>query len=134
MTTVLYQDAYVTITIDPGAGLVRYERSDVPYAAATDIERSYAAVGAAVTRLLPGMKLLIDVRRAPPRNDAMYEAKVNEVFESFARRFVRHATLVRTAAGKLQTKRLAQARGTEARVFDDEAAALAYLGGRGPGA
>jgi hypothetical protein len=131
MTTVLYEDEFVRLTIDPDAGLVRYDRTDVPYGGADDMDRSYAGIAATVARILPGMKLLIDIRRAPPRNDAMYEAKLTSVLDSFVSRFGRSATLVRTAVGKLQTKRIAQARGTDVRVFDDEDAALAYLGVRG---
>jgi hypothetical protein len=93
-----------------------------------DLEGSYAKVQEVVERMAPGLKLLIDVRQAPPRNDAAFEAKVNGVLDAFTARFARHATLVRTAVGKLQTARLAHERGAVPHAFGDEAEALAYLG------
>jgi hypothetical protein len=79
-----------------------------------------------------GIKLLLDLRRAPPRNDDGFESIINGGIGPFVGRFGRHAVLVRTMVGKLQVKRLAVARGHEdANVFDDEAAALAYLAAPG---
>jgi len=127
MSTVLYQDEWVTMSFDPASGVVRYQRSAVPYGGLADVDRSHGGVREVVQRMAPGMKLLIDVRLAPPRNDAAFEAKTNVAIDAFVARFARHATLVRTAVGKLQTLRLATERGGTAHVFDDEQAALAYL-------
>jgi hypothetical protein len=126
MTTVLYADEWVAFTVDAKRGLVRYERTERPYGA-EDIERSYAGVAEAVSRVPPGMKLLIDVRRAPPRNDAAFEARANGALDQLVKRFTRHATLVRTAVGKLQSVRLASERGAVPHVFENEAEALTYL-------
>jgi hypothetical protein len=128
MSTDLYKDEWVTVSFDPASGVVRYQRTAVPYGGVGDIERSYAAIREVIQLLAPGMKLLIDVRLAPPRNDAAFESKANGAIDAFVAKFVKHATLVRTAVGRLQTVRLAQERGAEPHVFDDEAAALAYLG------
>ncbi|HEY1690940.1 MAG TPA: hypothetical protein VGG39_02190 [Polyangiaceae bacterium] len=125
---VLYEDQWVTMTFTAAQGLVRYRRSAVPYGSMADLEGSYAKVQEVVERMAPGLKLLIDVRQAPPRNDAAFEAKVNGVLDAFTARFARHATLVRTAVGKLQTARLAHERGAVPHAFGDEAEALAYLG------
>lgn len=125
---VLHEDPWVTITLTPAQGLVRYQRSAVPYPSMADLEGSFAKVREVVERIPPGLRLLIDVRQAPPRNDAAFEAKVNGVLDAFTARFVRHATLVKSAVGKLQTARLAQERGAVPHVFADEAEALAYLG------
>jgi hypothetical protein len=129
MTSILYADEWVTFSVDTKRGLVRYERSEKPYAIeGGDIERSYAGIREAVQGVPPGLKLLIDVRRAPPRNDAAFEAMANGALDELVKRFAKHATLVRTAVGKLQSVRLASERGAQAHVFDQEPAALAYLG------
>lgn len=127
MTTTLHEDEWTILTVDTALGLVRFTRTEVPYAGEPDIERNYAALGQAILRVPPGMKLLIDIRRATPRNDAMFEAKSNGALSQLLKRFVRNATLVKTAVGKLQTTRLATQRGGVPHVFDDERAALAYL-------
>jgi hypothetical protein len=127
MTTVLYADEWVTFTVDTKRGLVRYERSERPYGP-DDIERSYAGVAEAVSRVPPGMKLLLDVRKAPPRNDAAFETRANGALDQLIKRFAKHATLVRTAVGKLQSVRLAGERGAVPHVFEHEGEALAYLG------
>jgi hypothetical protein len=76
-----------------------------------------------------GLKLLIDVRDAPPRNDAAFEAVITRLLEAFIKRFSAHAFLVRSAVGRLQTQRLARQRGNEhPLVFDDEEDALRHLG------
>jgi hypothetical protein len=127
-TNVLYQDEWVTLSHTPISGLVRYARTSLAYRDPADLARSYAGLGALMPRILPGMKLLVDLRLAPPRNDPEFEAKANSAISGFVTRFAKHATLVRTAAGKLQTARLAHASGIAVHVFDDEDAALDYLG------
>ncbi|MGO8996664.1 MAG: hypothetical protein ACLQVI_25400 [Polyangiaceae bacterium] len=128
MSTVLFKDEWVTLTFDPASGLVRYTRSDVPYGDEANIERSYAGLRAVNLKIVPGMKLLLDVRLAPPRNDAAFEVQANAALNALVKPFTKYATLVRTAAGKLQTVRLARERGAEPHAFDDERAALDYLG------
>jgi len=54
---------------------------------------------------------------------------VTGLLETFVRRFSAHAFMVKSAVGRLQTQRLARTRGdTHPSVFDDERAALRYLG------
>jgi hypothetical protein len=125
--TVLYEDEWVTLSFDTASGVVCYRRSAAPYGTPADIERSYAGVREVAERLAPGLKLLLDIRLAPPRNDAAFEARANGAIDAFVARFVKHATLVRTAVGKLQSVRLAHERGAEPHVFDEEGAALDYL-------
>ena len=128
-TQVLYEDDWITLSFDERRGLARYVRNAAPYGAIANLERSFAGVAALVGQIPRGSKLLIDVRSAPPRNDEAFEARTNAALAGFLVRFAKTATLVRTAVGKLQTARLARARGVEARVFEDEDAALAYLDG-----
>ena len=127
-TNILYKDEWVTLSFTPISGLVRYQRTELAYRNPLDLARSYEGLRALAGHLGPGMKLLLDLRLAPPRNDPEFEAKANAAIAEFVTRFTKHATLVRTAAGKLQTARLAQARGVQVHVFDDEKSALDYLG------
>ncbi len=126
-STLLVEDAWSRVTVDAAVGLVRYERNELAYPDADTVERSYLLLRDAIVKVPPGMKLLIDIRRAPPRNDEAFEAKANVAIAALTRRFTKVATLVRTAVGKLQSTRLAKNRGAQAHVFDDEKAAVAYL-------
>jgi hypothetical protein len=129
MATILHQDEWITISFDAENRLVRYTRSAVPYPDLGAVERSLTGVRALLLPVSGDLRLLIDVRLAPPRNDAGFEAQINGAIEGVWKRFGKVATLVRTAVGKLQTARLAHARGVEdAHVFGDEGEALAYLG------
>jgi hypothetical protein len=86
-------------------------------------------MGEAVLPVVAGLKLLIDVRLAPPRNDAAFEVHINRLIGDVWSRFGKIATLVRTAVGRLQSVRLAHERGVaQPHVFEDEQEALAYLG------
>jgi hypothetical protein len=128
MTKTLHADEWVTLTYDEGAGLVRYERSDRPYGSFADIDGCHEALTASASWLPRGLKLLIDIRRAPPRNDEGFETRVNKYLATLLPRFSGMSVLVKTAVGKLQTARLAAERGETAHVYDDEAQALAHLG------
>ena len=127
MTKTLHSDPWVTLSLDEAAGLVRYQRSEVPYGSLDDLERCHRDLVASARWLPPGLKLLVDVRRAPPRNDEAFETRVNKFLGALLPRFAGMAVLVKTAVGKLQTTRLAAERGGTVESYDDEAAALAHL-------
>jgi hypothetical protein len=127
MSTILYEDAWAVVSLDASRGLVRYTRTALAYGSLVEVARSFDGVRGIGTRITPGLKLLVDVRLAPPRNDPAFESRSMAALQGLAQKFTRVATLVRTAVGKLQTTRLAKERGTDAHAFDDEAAALAYL-------
>ena len=86
----------------------------------------------AITRLLrpsAGKKALIDLRGGPVgRSDAVFESVSSEATRRMTAHFSKVAVLVRSAAGKLQVKRLS---GNSRAVFQSEAAALAYLASEG---
>lgn len=128
MKRVVHADEWVTLSVDAESGIARYERTDKGYANLAELERSHDRIALVLPGIPPGLKLLLDLRRAPPRNDDAFESIINGVIGPFLVRFARHAVLVRTMVGRLQVKRLAAERGhEEANIFDDEAAALAYL-------
>ncbi len=130
MSRVLFTDAHVTLAFDEARGLVRYARTGKPYADIADMSASHEKMAAALPPFFPaGLKLLIDVRAAPPRNDDAFESVVTRLLETFIKRFSAHAFMVKSAVGRLQTQRLARSRGdTNPSVFDDEQEALRYLG------
>lgn len=77
------------------------------------------------------LKLLIDSRAAPPRNDPEFELEIVRAFAGFSRVFVARAALIKSAAGKLQVRRLSRevwADDTAPVVFTHEDEALSYLG------
>ena len=131
MSRVLFADAHVTLAYDEASGLVRYTRSSEPFASVVEVRDSHDRMAAALPPFFPssGLKLLIDVRAAPPRNDEAFEQVVTGLLESFVGRFSTHAFMVKSAVGRLQTQRLARTRGeAHPSVFDDERAALRFLG------
>jgi hypothetical protein len=130
LSRVLFSDAHVTLALDEARGLVRYARTAEPYASIADMSAAHEKMAGALPPFLPtGLKLLIDVRAAPPRNDEAFESVVTRLLETFIKRFSAHAFLVKSAVGRLQTQRLARTRGDASpSVFDDERDALRYLG------
>ncbi len=129
MVRELFADAYVTLTLDAARGLVRYARSATPYPSLEDVRRVHEAVLGVLSSVPPdARKVLLDLRAAPPRNDPAFEAEVTRALQKMMPRFARRAVLVKSAAGRLQTQRLARERGDAApAIFDDEADALAHL-------
>jgi hypothetical protein len=128
MIRTLHADPYVTVTLDDTASVLRYTRSSTAYPAIEALRDCHAKLRAAFGTLPNGkLALLIDVRSAPPRNDAAFETEILEALRLLAAQFPVRATLVKTAVGRLQTQRLARTRDDAAQVFTDEAEALAYL-------
>ena len=130
MTRVLYADAHVTLSVDDAAGLVRYVRSAERFASLEDVRALHQKI-ADLALSIPrnGLKLLLDVREAPARNDEAFEREITRALQAFTPRFGAHAMLVKSAVGRLQTHRLARERGEGSPpIFGDEVEALQYLG------
>jgi hypothetical protein len=124
----LFSDAQVRITLDDATGVLRYTRSGVPFASLEAV-RALSESTKRILTTLPArsLRVLIDVRAAPPRNDEAFEAESNKLVEAVLPTFTRHAVLVKTAAGRLQVARLAKERGRHTNAFSDEAEAIAFL-------
>jgi hypothetical protein len=74
-------------------------------------------------------RLLIDMRRAPGRNDDAYERAVARYRAETVARFEQVAVLVRSMPGQLQVQRHAKEDGlSKVRVFNSETHALVWLG------
>ena len=76
--------------------------------------------------------VLVDVRDAPMLANDGLELEAAKVIDAMASDFERSALLVRTAVGALQVRRIARTNPFRLELFEDEAAAIAYLSGNGP--
>jgi hypothetical protein len=129
LSRVLFSDAHVTVTLDEARGFARYTRSRAPYATLDELRTSHAAMVAALPVPVPaGIRLLVDLREAPPRNDEAFEAEMRPLLAQFMQGFAARAVLVKSAVGRLQVQRLARPYEARPQVFDDEGKALQHLG------
>ncbi len=116
------------VTLDEDAHLLRRARTAEQFTSATQLEAEYdelVRVMDAIDRAHYAQ--LIDVRVAPPRNDPQFEATVARHHAALYRGFIANAVLVASAVGKLHVTRMIESSGVKARVFTDEAEALAHL-------
>lgn len=114
-----------------GGGMVRVARTDTAFTDAHELERAHREILQVLARL-PRAQLgvLVDLRRAPARNDPEFERLMppyrRGIFEGFARR----AVLVMSAVGKLHVQRHARNDGfDDLRAFTDEAEAITFARG-----
>jgi hypothetical protein len=73
------------------------------------------------------LRLLIDLRAAPGRNDPEFEQAMATRRQELMRGFPAVAILVQTPVGELQIARISREDGSSAKVFNDEAKAIAWL-------
>lgn len=122
----LLDTPYCSLEWDSARAIVRFTRSELPYASIADIEEDGIAIQRALERA-GKLRLLVDLRPVVPRNDPGFELAIS----TFRRRVVggreRVAILVRTAVGALQVKRHVREDGSCAEVFTSEEEALSYL-------
>jgi hypothetical protein len=124
----IYEDAWLTVTLDEPNGIVRYVRSSRPFVSVEDVVELHAKIGELLHEgAARKLGILIDVREAPLRNDASFEATLVGSFEPVMARFIARAILVKSAMGRLQTTRLSRERGRDVEVFSTEEEALGYL-------
>jgi hypothetical protein len=124
------KNEYYEVVVDAARRLVCVYRSSVPFASAEAVEQACGPVQELLDAMgRSAMRLFIDSREAPSRNDPEYE----RWFEHHRKRMVsglgRAAILLRSAVGKLHAERMLRRDGTSesVRVFTDEEAAMAYL-------
>ncbi len=116
------------LLVDDDARIVRRVRTAERFETVAEIDGAYAALCAAFDGLdRPRFAQLADAREAPARNDPQFEAVVTRYHPRLYAGFRAAAALVRTAAGRLQMRRMFDTSGVDVRVFSDEAEAIAYL-------
>lgn len=123
----VHEDTWFVIDHNPSDRVYRVARSKTPFTDVAEAERAYGAMDRALATVVPGSRLLLDVRDAPPRNDPEFEAAVTRVRDRAFVRFVKVAVLVRTAVGRLQVQRMNQGLPASVGTFDDEDRAFDHL-------
>lgn len=126
----LLRNAHFDVTVDDHANLVRRTRTEVRFETLEEIVTAYDALVATLDMLdRPRYAVLVDLRVSLSRNDPAYETTVEPYHVPLYRGFRANAVLVQTAAGRLQLARFIDGSRLNARLFTDEAEALAFLRG-----
>lgn len=119
---------YFRVEMSPRESILWLRRTNVPFASAAAAEQAQAAVLERLTLLpLRHLRLLVDLRTAPARNDPEFEDVVKRFRRDLFALLPRWAVLVSTATGKMQMTRHVRSDGGSPNIFDDEDAALAHL-------
>lgn len=122
---------FYEVDVRPQGAIVR--RTARRYLDISELAPSFDALDAqfATMSMSPEVgSLLVDLRTIVGRNDAEFETALAPRRRELLRKFARSALLVRTTIGRLQLERYLAADGITARVFSDEADAMAwFLGG-----
>lgn len=124
----VFRNEYSVIFMDPKGPLVRSVRSDVPFPALEELERSvqdtvrvYDEIGR------QGRVLLSDLRAVQGRNDEAFEDRMLKLRPKLYGGFLRVGILVRSSVGALQIKRMVREDGIDRMVMTDETGLLEYL-------
>ena len=129
MIVTVHRDRWFRAEFEPGTGIARVARTAEPWDDPKAGEASYRAIAThAWPRPKSELRLLFDLRAAPPRNDAVFEEVVNRLSPVMFEGWAKVVVLVQTQVGKLQVDRLNRARGAPpGPVFTDETAAMTHL-------
>jgi hypothetical protein len=123
----VHEDAFFAVQLDEARKLVLVTRSKEPFPRIDDVRTSITQLVGAIQSLdRASLALLLDLRAGPARNDEDFEKVVGTLPQGTAG-FRARATLVRSAAGRLQIQRIGRTHGRSPAVFTDEAEALAFL-------
>ncbi len=123
------RDAFWTVERTAIPPMIRVTRSGAAFEREEDIVSSSQAVLDAMARFdRAKYRLLVDLREGPLRTDKAFEARFERFRVDMLKGYARVAILVRSAVGKLQVQRHAREDATPLQVFDDEKAALEFLG------
>ncbi|MES1183867.1 MAG: hypothetical protein ABUL60_08620 [Myxococcales bacterium] len=124
----LVGNAFVSVSVDHLRGLARVTRSGQRSESVEDVTAGFdQAILALDTLDRQRMRLLIDLRAAPGRNDAEFERAMATRRSQLMRGFAAVAILVQTPVGELQVGRITREDGANAKVFSDETKALSWL-------
>jgi hypothetical protein len=128
LTRELVRNPYCIVTYDGTTRIVRFIRSSVPMASLEEAARHFGQAVSVINALgRSRIRLVIDLRQAPSKNEPQYETAMAEHRRQVAKDILRVAVLVRTAAGRLQVQRLGKADHIQQLIVSDEAEAIAYL-------
>lgn len=124
----LCESAFLSVRFDPAQRVVRVTRSAARPRDIGEITQAFDEASRSLDSVdRARLRLLIDLRAAPGRNDAEFERAMASRRAELMRGFMVVAILVQTPVGELQVARIAREDGSNAKVFNDEAAALVWL-------
>jgi hypothetical protein len=124
-----FSDAYFSAEQRPGTSIIQVTRSAIPFTSASDVQRHFDALARALEPVDRSRhELLMDIRLAVGRNDPEFELAIEPYRLRIQRGFRRIAVVLVSIAGQLQIKRFAIQDRVTLRTFQDEEAALAWLG------
>lgn len=93
------------IELEEREGYVYVVRTDVPFCELGDVDRGYGNVARLLEARSPRGGVLIDLRRAPGRNDPAFEKRIAPIRKRMFMACDPRAVLVQTAIGALQVRR-----------------------------
>ena len=126
-TTLLDSDFYLVERVD-ARGLIRVTRKVRPFLSEAEVELAFNPLQRVLdTEGRERCVLLVDTRVVAGRNDPASEAMFAKHRRATLVGFKRVAMLVQTPVGMLHVQRLMVQDRSDAKVFSDEAEAIAYL-------
>lgn len=114
---------------DPDDRIVWLHRLPVPFASISEIMCANDAVIRKLDAAYASWGVVVDLRRAPPRNDPAFENAMRGLRAAVAASFARTALLLATQAGVLQVSRITREDGSASFATTVEAAALEFARG-----
>lgn len=124
----LVTNGFVSVSIDLLRGIAWVARSAQRSSSIEEIAGAFDEAVAALDGLeRKRLRLLIDLRAAPGRNDSGFERAMSTRRSELMREFPAVAILVQTPVGELQVARITREDGAHAKVFSDEGKALQWL-------
>lgn len=132
MKRLLLETPYWSLEASPDDRVVWLCRSPVPFATIPEVTSANHRVIQSLSPERAGWGIIVDMRRAPARNDSQFEQAMHALRDAVETRFARTALLLATHAGVLQVQRLGREDGARAFATMSEAAALAHATGALP--
>lgn len=129
---VLLSSEHWLMEADPDDRVVWLSRLPAPFASLAEIARANDAVIRRLDAAYASWGLIVDLRRAPPRNDPEFENAMRGLRAAVAASFARTALLLATQAGVLQVSRITREDGSASFATTTEAAALEFARGAPP--
>jgi hypothetical protein len=124
-----FANAYVRVEMELGLHVVRVTRSEAQFSKDAEIEQTFAETSSVLDGIGRNRwALLIDLRRVRGSPEPRLDVTIQRATAPLIAGFPRVAVIVASAVGALQMKRHLRGQGPSREVFQDEAAALAFLG------
>lgn len=127
--TALLQTTHWLMEAEPDERVVWLRRSPLAFASVAEVSDANVEVIEQITSEHASFGLVVDMRRAPARNDPEFEQAMRALREAVEARFQRTALLLATQAGVLQVQRLTREDGSSTFATMSESAAHAFATG-----